>query len=107
MAQEHYDKKSRREKGTGTVYQRDGGIWAGENVVGRNPNGTQKVKCFSGQSEADVERKVCEYNKSCGHIDGGDALDFAIRMFKEWDDGDQTETLRAFVKALEKAEAGK
>lgn len=59
----------RREKGTGTIYQRDNGTWVGKIDIGLNENGKRKFKCFSGKTEAEVKRKIREYNKSDNHVD--------------------------------------
>lgn len=54
----------RREKGTGTIYQRENGTWVGRVSIGRGRDGKIKYKCFSGKSETEVKRKIREYNKS-------------------------------------------
>lgn len=54
----------RREKGTGTIFQRDSGTWSGRVSIGRGGNGKIKYKYFSGKTEAEVKRKIREYNKS-------------------------------------------
>ncbi len=59
----------RREKGTGTIYQRDNGTWVGRISEGRGENGKQKYKCFSGKTEAEVKRKIREYNRSWSQAD--------------------------------------
>ena len=64
-------KKHRREKGTGYIYQR-GDKWIGKlditSEVGHSPNGGRRYKCFSGKTEAEVKRKICEYNRQSAHI---------------------------------------
>ena len=54
----------RREKGTGTIYQRENGTWVGRLNIGRSTDGKLKYKCLSGKTEAEVKRKIREYNKS-------------------------------------------
>ncbi len=54
----------RREKGTGTIFQRDSGTWSGRVSIGRGGNGKIKYKYFSRKTEAEVKRKIREYNKS-------------------------------------------
>lgn len=62
---------SRRERGTGNIYQR-GDKWVGRldvtEELGRKPDGKRNIKYFSGKSEAEVKRKIREYNKEGGHI---------------------------------------
>lgn len=64
----------RREKGTGTIYQRDNGTWVGRVSEGRGENGKQKYKCFSGKTEAEVKRKIREYNKAGPQADASQIL---------------------------------
>lgn len=59
----------RREKGTGTIYQRENGKWIGRVAVGRGANGKNQYKCFSGKTEAEVKRKIREFNKSVAQAD--------------------------------------
>lgn len=54
---------SRREKGTGNVYQRENGSWVGRVDIGRKSDGSRKIKYFSGKTEAQVRKKIREYNK--------------------------------------------
>lgn len=54
----------RREKGTGTVYQRENGTWVGRLSIGRGKDGKPKYKCFSGKSAAEVKRKIRDFNNS-------------------------------------------
>lgn len=54
----------RREKGTGTIVQRDSGTWSGRVSIGRGDDGKIKYKYFSGKTEAEVKKKIREYNKS-------------------------------------------
>lgn len=54
----------RREKGTGTIVQRESGTWSGRVSIGRGNDGKIKYKYFSGKTEAEVKKKVREYNKS-------------------------------------------
>ena len=54
----------RREKGTGTIYQRESGAWSGRVSIGRGGDGKVKYKYFSGKTEAEVKRKIREYNRS-------------------------------------------
>ncbi len=55
---------ARREKGMGTIYARDTGKWVGRLTIGVKQDGTPKYKCFSGKTEAEVKRKIREYNSS-------------------------------------------
>ena len=54
----------RREKGTGTIVQRESGTWSGRVSIGCGDDGKIKYKYFSGKTEAEVKRKIREYNKS-------------------------------------------
>ncbi|MBE6311494.1 MAG: site-specific integrase [Bacteroidales bacterium] len=54
--------QKRREKGTGNIYKRDNGSWVGRLNIGIKPDGKPKIKCFSGKTEAEVKRKIREYN---------------------------------------------
>lgn len=53
----------RREKGTGTIIKTETG-YKGKIDIGRGADGKRKFKCFSGKTEAEVKRKIREYNKS-------------------------------------------
>lgn len=55
-------KETRRENGAGNIYQRAPGKWAGRLQLGVDPNGKPKIKYFSGKTEAEVRRKIREYN---------------------------------------------
>lgn len=54
--------QKRREKGTGNIYKRDNGSWVGRLNIGVKPDGKPRIKCFSGKTEAEVKRKIREYN---------------------------------------------
>lgn len=54
----------RREKGTGNVYQRKNGTWTGRMSLGRGPDGKRRIKYFTGKTEAEVKRKLREYNRA-------------------------------------------
>ena len=45
----------RREKGMGTIYQRENGTYVGRITVGLKSDGKPKTKCFSGKSKVSVE----------------------------------------------------
>lgn len=68
----------RREKGTGTIYQRDNGTWVGRISLGRGADGKLRYKCFSGKNEAVVKRKIREYNK------GGIQQDISQILLKDY-----------------------
>ncbi len=57
-------KSERREKGTGTIYEREPGKWMGKIIIGTTAEGKPKAKYFSGKTEAEVKRKIREYNKA-------------------------------------------
>ena len=54
---------ARRDNGTGTVYQRPKGSWVGRIYMGRGADGKPKYKCFSGKNQAEVKRKIKEFNQ--------------------------------------------
>lgn len=60
--------KLRREKGTGTIWKKENGVWMGRVDIGKNAEGKRCFENFSGKTEAEVKRKIREYNKS-EHID--------------------------------------
>ena len=62
-------KKTRREKGTGNVYQKSDGTWIGRMTVGKQADGRPKIKYFSGKTEAEVKRKIRDFNKSNELVD--------------------------------------
>ena len=59
----------RRDNGMGTIYQRENGSWAGRIHEGKKADGKPKYKFFSGKTEAEVKRKIREYNRSGVRID--------------------------------------
>lgn len=55
----------RRDNGAGYIFKRqDGKGWRGRIAEGRNTDGKVKYKYFSGKSEAEVKKKIREYQKS-------------------------------------------
>lgn len=62
-------KTKRRENGSGYIYQRENGKWVGRLYDGVKSDGSPKIKYFSGKSEAEVKKKIREYNKSGLKID--------------------------------------
>ena len=54
---------ARREKGTGSIYQRENGTWVGVLREISLVTGKPKSKYFSGKTEAEVKRKIREYNR--------------------------------------------
>jgi len=57
-------KDIRREKGTGNIYQREPGKWVGRLRIGTKADGKAEMKYFSGKTEAEVKKKIREYNKA-------------------------------------------
>lgn len=53
--------QKRREKGTGNIYKKDNGTWIGRLKIGVKPDGSPKIKYFSGKNEAEVKRKIREF----------------------------------------------
>ena len=62
-------KKTRSEKGTGNVYQNSDDTWFGRITVGKEADGRPKIKYFSGKTEAEVKRKIRDFNKSNELVD--------------------------------------
>ena len=56
-------KSNRREKGQGSIYQRPNGKYVGT-IRYTLPNGVQKSKSFTGKTEAEVRKKIREYNRN-------------------------------------------
>lgn len=54
----------KRDNGTGTIYKRSNGTWAGKIYLGKDSDGKEKFKYFSGKTEPEVKRKIKEYIKS-------------------------------------------
>ena len=54
---------ARRDNGTGTIYQRENGTWSGRIYLGKNEEGKPRYKCFSGKTQAEVKRKIREFNQ--------------------------------------------
>ena len=61
--------RPRREKGTGTLWKKENGTWMGRVDIGRNADGKRKYKNFSGKTEAEVKRKIREYNKTANNVE--------------------------------------
>ena len=59
----------KRDNGTGTIYQRENKTWVGKNYLGLDEAGKGKFKYFSGKTEAEVKRKIHEYNQSGTRIE--------------------------------------
>ncbi len=60
---------SRRDNGMGSIYQRENGTWVGKIVIGTTDEGKPKAKYLSGKTEAEVKRKIREYNRAGAPID--------------------------------------
>lgn len=58
----------RRDNGMGTIYQRDNGTWVGR-IKEKGKDGKTKYKCFSGKSQAEIKRKIREFNKQAESVD--------------------------------------
>lgn len=57
-----------REFGTGSIYQRENGTWVGR-IRTADATGKLKSKYFSGKTEAEVKKKIREFNKSTATVD--------------------------------------
>lgn len=63
----------RREKGMGSIYRRANGTWVAiVRITGSD--GKRRSKSFSGKTEAEVKRKVREYNRSAKPVDATQIL---------------------------------
>ena len=54
---------AKRDNGTGTIYQRENGTWVGRIYLGKNADGEPRYKSLSGKTQAEVKRKIKEYNQ--------------------------------------------
>ena len=54
---------AKRDNGTGTIYQRENGTWVGRIYLGKNTEGKPRYKSLSGKTQAEVKRKIKEYNQ--------------------------------------------
>ena len=59
----------KRDNGTGTIYQRSNKTWVGKIYLGLDETGKEKFKYFSGKTEAEVKKKIREYNQSGSRIE--------------------------------------
>lgn len=75
MAKHHY--------GEGSVYQVSDEKWVAKISLGTKPDGSPKVKQFSGKSEAIVRKKLKDYKKSCEYAEKRLPTSEAIRSFFE------------------------
>lgn len=83
---------SRREKGTGNIYQRSNGTWVGRLSVGCKGDGKPIIKYFSGKTEAEVKKKIREFNKNSFNIEPnknritvGEYIDNWLLLYKKPD----------------------
>ncbi len=63
--------RKRRQKGSGTVYQRADGLWLGQVDIGYTPGGSRRKKTVTGRSETEVTKKL---GRLLRQIDTGDAI---------------------------------
>lgn len=61
--------KPRREKGTGTIWQKENGTWMGKLDIGKTAEGKRKFKSFSGKTQAEVKRKIREFLAGDNNVD--------------------------------------
>ncbi len=54
--------KDRRDKGAGTIYQREDETWQGKIYLSRKADGSPKFKYVSGKTKTEVKRKIREFN---------------------------------------------
>lgn len=58
------DEVTRKKNGEGSIYQLANGKWTGKLQIGRKPDGKPNRKTFSGKTEAEVRKKIKEFNKN-------------------------------------------
>lgn len=51
----------RRDKGSGSISQRNDGTWTGRVTLGYDENGKRKVKAFYGKTKGEVKKKMAEF----------------------------------------------
>lgn len=56
-------KRKKRKDGEGSVYQLENGKWVGKLYLGKKPDGKPNRKTFSGNTEAEVKKKIKAFNK--------------------------------------------
>lgn len=54
---------NKRDNGSGTIYQRPNGSWQARIYIGKKEDGTPKFKYITGKTQAEVKRKIKEYNQ--------------------------------------------
>ena len=52
---------NRRDYGTGSISQRKDGTWTARLTIGKNENGSPRIKAFYGKSERGVKRKMNDF----------------------------------------------
>lgn len=60
---------SRRDKGEGSISQRQDGTWTARMTLGNTPDGKRKVKAFYGKTESEVKKKLREFKKELAKND--------------------------------------
>lgn len=58
------DESTRKKNGEGSIYQLANGKWTGKLQIGKKPDGKPLRKTFSGKTEAEVRKKIKEFNKN-------------------------------------------
>ena len=58
------DEKTRKGNGEGSIYQLPNKKWTGKLHIGTKPDGKPIRKTFSGKTQAEVRKKIKEYNKN-------------------------------------------
>lgn len=79
------EKRSRRDNGAGTIYQKENGTWIGR--ISTANNGKSKFKYVSGKTEAEVKKKIREFQLqssavSVSRITVEDYLDRWLKLTK-------------------------
>ena len=62
--------RKRRDKGDGCISQLKDGRWTSRMRVGLTPEGKPKIKAFYGKTEAEVKKKLKEFQKELHKNDG-------------------------------------
>lgn len=77
--------KKKRKAGEGSVYQLANGKWVGKLHIGFKANGKPHRKTFSGKTEAEVNKKIKDFNKEKEKFSSENAIKLSLNEFiKEW-----------------------
>lgn len=76
---------SRRDKGEGSISQRQDGTWTARMTLGNTPDGKRKVKAFYGKTESEVKKKLREFKKELAKNDYKEIRKMTVsELLEEW-----------------------